>query len=301
MQQDEMWTGTLCGGEARWVAARTTLTVEEASRRHQASPVAAAAIGRLMTGALLLAATFKSEGEITLRLLGDGPLQGVLAVANRQGTVRGYAKDPQAAVPLKRPGKLDVAAAVGLGELAVSRELDNGEYYTGTAPLVSGEIAEDIAEYLLRSEQIPSAVLLGVKIEKDHHIAAAGGLLLQLLPEASESTVQALEERASELQAGISQLAAEEKDMDGYVARLLGDHPFTVNERRRVAFACSCSQSKLADILIRLGEKEIAALIAQGKAEIVCHFCNERYAFAAEELRALQERAGSAQEKPYED
>ena len=173
-QHDELWIGTMLEGKARWVAVRTTDTVEEARRRHVMSPVATAALGRLMTGALILACSLKGEESITLRLLGDGPLEGVVAVANAQGEVRGYVREPLVDLPLKASGKLDVAKAVGLGELAVSRSLQNGEVYTGMVPMVSGEVAEDLVHYLLTSEQIPSALLLGVLVEKDYHVAGAG-------------------------------------------------------------------------------------------------------------------------------
>lgn len=188
---DELLIGTMLEGKARWVAVRTTDTVEEARRRHGMSPVATAALGRLMTGTLILASSLKGDESITLRLLGDGPLKGVVAVGNAQGEVRGYVKEPLVDLPLKDSGKLDVGAAVGLGELAVSRSLQNGEVYTGMVPMVSGEIAEDLVHYLLTSEQIPSAMHLGVLVEKDYHVAGAAGLLIQPLPGASEGDIQA--------------------------------------------------------------------------------------------------------------
>src|SRR5665648_463132 len=161
MQHDELLIGTMLEGKARWVAVRTTDTVEEARRRHGMSPVATAALGRLMTGTLILACSLKGDESVTLRLLGDGPLAGVVAVGNAQGEVRGYVGEPLVDLPLKASGKLDVGSAAGLGELAVSRSLQNGEVYTGMVPMVSGEIAEDLVHYLLASEQIPSAMLTG--------------------------------------------------------------------------------------------------------------------------------------------
>jgi molecular chaperone Hsp33 len=283
-----MWMGTLCNGQARWVAARTTHTVEEARIRHQAAPAAIAALGRLMTGTLLLGATFKNAGDITARLLSDGPLRGALAVGNRLGQVRAYAQNPQADAPPKRPGKLDVAAVVGQGEFAVSRPMDNGAYYTGTVPIISGEIAEDFAHYLLHSEQIPSAVLLGVLVETDLHVAGSGGLLLQPLPEADESTLQALEACVARLGAGISVLVAEDEDMSAYVDRCMGTLPYRVQEKTSVQFTCSCAKQKLTDVLASLGDEELANLIAQGEAEVVCHFCNERYLFSREELLKIR-------------
>lgn len=294
MQKDELWIGTMLEGRARWVLVRTKDTVEEARRRHGMSPVAAAALGRLMTGALILASALKGEESITLRLLADGPLDGVVAVANALGEVRGYVGEPLVDLPLKSSGKLDVATAVGSGELAVSRSLQNGEVYTGMVPLVSGEIAEDLVHYLLTSEQIPSALLLGVLVEKNYHVAGAGGFLIQPLPGASEEDIQAIEGRIEELGIGISELVAQSETMDELLISLMGQIPYHVLERRGAKFSCSCSKSRLTDTLVSLGKKEIADLISDGKAEMVCHFCNERYLFEVDELKQILERIEKA-------
>ncbi|EGW38640.1 Hsp33 family molecular chaperone HslO [Desulfosporosinus sp. OT] len=291
MQHDELWIGTMLEGKARWVAVRTTDTVEEARRRHGMSPVATAALGRLMTGALILASSLKGEESITLRLLGDGPLEGVVAVGNAQGNVRGYVREPRVDLPLKATGKLDVATAVGHGELAVSRSLQNGEVYTGMVPLVSGEIAEDLVHYLLTSEQIPSAMLLGVLVEKDYHVAGAAGFLIQPLPGATEEDIQAIERLLEQLQVGISELVAQSLGMEELLDHLMGELPYHVLERRAVGFSCTCSKARLSDTLVSLGEKEIANLISDGKAELVCHFCNENYLFNKDELQQIWERA----------
>jgi molecular chaperone Hsp33 len=290
MQHDELWIGTMLEGMARWVAVRTTDTVEEARRRHGMSPVATAALGRLMTGALILASSLKGEESITLRLLGDGPLEGAVAVGNAQGEVRGYVREPLLDLPLKASGKLDVATAVGLGELAVSRSLQNGEVYTGMVPMVSGEIAEDLVHYLVTSEQIPSAMLLGVLVEKDYHVAGAGGFLIQPLPGATEEDIQAIEGQLGRLGVGISELAAQSQCMDELLDQLMGQLPYHVLERREVGFACTCSKARLSDTLVSLGKKEIADLISDGKAEMVCHFCSEKYSFNKEELQQIWER-----------
>ena len=290
MQHDELLIGTMLEGKARWVVVRTTDTVEEARRRHVMSPVATAALGRLMTGALILACSLKGDESITLRLLGDGPLEGVVAVGNAQGEVRGYVREPLVDLPLKAFGKLDVAKAVGLGELAVSRSLQNGEVYTGMVPMVSGEIAEDLVHYLLTSEQIPSALLLGVLVEKDYHVAGAAGFLIQPLPGAAEGDIQAIESQLGQLRVGISELVAQSQSMDELLDRLMGKLPYHVLERRVVGFSCMCSKARLSDTLVSLGEKEIADLISDGKAEMVCHFCNEHYSFDVEELQQILER-----------
>ena len=290
MQHDELLIGTMLDGMARWVAVRTTDTVEEARRRHGLSPVATAALGRLMTGALILASSLKGDESITLRLLGDGPIEGVVAVGNAQGNVRGYVGEPLVDLPLKDSGKLDVGSAVGLGELAVSRSLHNGEVYTGMVPMVSGEIAEDLVHYLLTSEQIPSAMLLGVRVEKDYHVLGAAGLLIQPLPGATEKDIQAIESQIGQLGAGISELVAQSQSMEKMLDQLMGQLPYHVLERRAVKFSCMCSKERLSDTLVSIGKKEIADLISDGKAEMVCHFCNEHYQFTREELQQISER-----------
>ncbi|EHQ91453.1 Hsp33 family molecular chaperone HslO [Desulfosporosinus youngiae] len=291
MQHDELWIGTMLEGNARWVLVKSTDTVEEARRRHGMSPLATAALGRSMTGALVLASSLKGEENVTLRLLGDGPLGGVVAVGNARGEVRGYVREPLVDLPLKASGKLDVGTAVGRGELTVSRSLQNGEVYTGMVPLVSGEIAEDLVHYLLSSEQIPSAMLLGVLVEKDYHVAGAGGLLIQPLPGAPEEDIQAIENQLGRLQTGISELVAQSESMEELLSHLLGKLPYHVLERRPVGFTCMCSKERLSGTLVSLGKKEIADLISDGKAEMVCHFCNEHYQFSMDELQEIWERA----------
>ncbi|TGE40135.1 Hsp33 family molecular chaperone HslO [Desulfosporosinus fructosivorans] len=290
MQHDELLIGTMLEGRARWVAVRTTDTVEEARRRHGMSPVATAALGRLMTGTLILASSLKGDESITLRLLGDGPLKGVVAVGNAQGEVRGYVQEPLVDLPLKDSGKLDVGAAVGRGELAVSRSLQNGEVYTGMVPMVSGEIAEDLVHYLLTSEQISSAMLLGVLVEKDYHVAGAGGLLIQPLPGATEEDIQAIESQLGQLDTGISELVAQSQSMDEMLERLMGQLAFHVLERREVEFSCTCTKDRLSDTLVSIGKEGIADLITDQKAEMVCHFCNEHYQFTLEELQQISGR-----------
>jgi len=291
MQHDELLIGTMLDGMARWVAVRTTDTVEEARRRHRMSPVATAALGRLMTGTLILASSLKGDESITVRLLGDGPLKGVVAVSNAQGEVRGYVQEPLVDLPLKNSGKLDVGSAVGLGELAVSRSLQNGEVYTGMVPMVSGEIAEDLVHYLLTSEQIPSAMLLGVLVEKDYHVGGAAGLLIQPLPGATEEDIQAIESQLGQIGVGISELVARSQSMAEMLEQLMGQLPYHVLERRAVEFSCTCSKERLSDTLVSIGEKGVADLIADGRAEMVCHFCNEHYLFTLEELQQISEQA----------
>lgn len=288
---DEMWLGTLLEGQARWVVTRATDLVEEARRRHQTSPVATAALGRLMTGSLLLASSLKGNENITIRLLGDGPLGGVVAVGNAHGEVRGYVHEPFADLPLNEKGKLDVAQAVGQGEFAVSKSLENGENYTSTVPLVSGEIAEDLVHYLLKSEQISSAALLGVLVERNYQVTGAGGLLIQLLPGASEECIDKIEEQLKKLDQGISKIAVESHSMDEMVQTLLGDLSYQVLEKRPAGFHCTCSKERLGATLMSLGREGLKEILEDKQAELVCHFCNEHYLFDEKELIELYEQA----------
>lgn len=291
MYTDELWIGTLLNGEARWVIAGTTNAVEEASSRHHTTPVATAALGRLMSASLLLASSLKDDEALTLRLLGDGPLGGVLAIGNAQGEVRGYVHEPNVDLPLNATGKLDVAGAVGAGEFVVSRSLANGETYTGMVPIVSGEIAEDLVHYLLNSEQIPSAALLGVLVEKDYHVAGSAGLMIQLLPDASEETIQSVENHLAKQNLGISQVAAESTSMEGLVQDLIGDLQYHVLEKRPVKFQCNCTKERVSGALISLGREGFEEILEDKQAELICHFCNEHYQFDEEELRELYEKA----------
>lgn len=290
-RHDEIWVGTLLQGEARWVVARTTDLVEEARKRHQTSPVATAALGRLMTGALLLASSLKGEEELTIRLLGDGPLGGVVAVGNAQGEVRGYVHEPFVELPLNEKGKLDVAQAVGQGEFAVSKSLKNGENYTSMVPLVSGEIAEDLVHYLLTSEQILSAALLGVLVERDFQVAGAAGLLIQLLPGASEACIEKIEEQLKGLTQGISKIAVESSSMEEIVQTLLGGLSYQVLEKRPAGFHCTCSKERIEATLISLGQEGFEEILEDQQAELICHFCNEHYHFDEKELIELYEQA----------
>ncbi len=281
---DELWLGTMLNNEVRWVILNITKTVREAAKRHQTTPVATAALGRLMGASLLLSSSMKGNEAVTLRLLGDGPIGGVVAIGNAAGEVRGYVREPLVDLPLNPQGKLDVAQAVGAGEFVVNRSTGNGEGYTGTVPIVSGEIAEDLVHYLMNSEQIPSAALLGVLVEKDLEVAGSGGLLFQLLPGASEESIQALEKRLAQFAQGISSIAAESASMEEFVATLMGDLEYQVLEKRPVRFQCNCSKERVSSTLISLGKDGLKEIVEDKQAELICHFCNEHYNFTEAEL-----------------
>lgn len=284
-------------GNLRVVAADTGDVVEEARLRHGLSPTATAALGRAMTGALLLAQLLlKTPKErLALRLEGDGPLGGGVAEADPMGGVRGYVKNPQAEVPLREDGKLNVGAAVGRGFLRVDRSLPSGDVYTSTVPLVSGEIAEDLAHYLWQSEQIPSALLLGVRVRGEGEVEAAGGIAVQVLPGASEEVLGRLEanlkafgpltERLRKeglegaLEALFQGLGLERTDL-----RALGYPENEIPAR----FRCRCNREKALEALVFFTPEEREDMIVRdGGAEVVCHWCGAVYRFSPEEIRTL--------------
>lgn len=287
MAKDELWLGTMLDGKARWALALTTNTVEEARRRHNMTPVATAALGRTMTGALLIASTLKGEEKLTVRFLGDGPLGGVVAVADASGQVKGYVQDPLCDLPLNEAGKLDVGKAIGSGNLVVDRSLENGEIYTGTVPIVTGEVGDDLVQYLLQSEQIPSALLLGVLVGRDYHAESAAGFLIQLLPDSREEDIEKIEELIGHLTGGISGPAKKQGEMEKLLSFLMRDADYKILDKRDLSFRCTCSKERLADTLKLLDKSEVADLVADGGAELVCHFCNEHYHFSRQELEDI--------------
>ena len=282
-------------GAFRVLAAETTDAVEEARRRHGLSPTATAALGRALTGAALLAFLLSKtpRERVTLKIEGEGPLGHLVAEAGVDGRVRGYVGHPEADVPLSEKGKLDVGRLIGPGELRVMRSLPNGEIYDSSVPLVSGEIAEDLAHYLLKSEQIPSAVLLGVRVSPEGPVEAAGGMVVQVLPGAPEEAVARLEENLKDLP-GFSALL-KEKSLTGAVREVLKGldfEPTDLGEGVQVRFACRCDREKARDSLRFFGPEELREMAEEGGAEVVCRWCGEVYRFSPEELRALIADAG---------
>jgi len=274
-------------GQFRVFAAVTTGLVEEARRRHDTWPVASAALGRGLTAGLLLGANLKGDDLLTLRILGDGPLGAIVVTANAEGEVRGYVQEPHIDLPATPEGKLPVGAAVGRGFLYITKDLGLKEPFTGSVELVSGEIGEDVAQYLLTSEQTPSAVSLGVLVGPDASVRASGGLIIQLLPGASEKILSHLEKCLLEMPP-VSSLVNLEMTPEEIVARAVNGLDIRYLEKNPVRFACKCSREKVGDILAAMGKKEIVKLLQeQGKAEVICHFCGERYIFEAPDLKAI--------------
>lgn len=274
------------------VAGITTQLVRDAQMRHALSPTAAAAVGRLMSGAALLGSSLKGGERISLQISGDGPLQGLAAEAWLvEGGVgaRGYARKPQADVQLNERGKFDVAAAVGAGTLQVTKSYEGGQPYVGVVPLYSGEIAEDLAAYLVNSEQIPSVVALGVLADPSG-VTAAGGLVAQVLPGADERTVAALEERALAMPP-VTKLIANGGRVEDLLQALAGTAMLRGHRTMDVRFACRCTREKVETALTGLGADEMRKLGRErAETEATCEFCKKTYVFTSAEVLALAER-----------
>jgi molecular chaperone Hsp33 len=274
-------------GSVRGLAAVTTDLVEEARLRHGTLPTATAALGRTLTAALLLGGLLKTEERVSLQFSGDGPLGGILADATPEGTVRGFVSRPRTHLP-PRGGKLDVGGAVGRGFLCVMRvPRGEGPPYRSVVPLVSGEIGQDVASYLVNSEQTPSVVAIGVFVHADGRVGAAGGYLLQAMPDAQPATLDRLEENVGAAPPP-SDLVRSGADAPGILGRLLAGFDTHLLEERDVRFACRCSRARVESAILAMGRAEILdALTTDGHAEVVCEFCGARYVLDQSELRAL--------------
>ncbi len=289
--QDAVHRATAADGTVRAFVVVSTQTVEDARIRHTTSATATAALGRSLTAAALLGAGLKDGQTVLLRVLGDGPIGGVIAQADAEGHVRGYAVHPQADLPQTDHRKLDVGGLVGRrGMLHVTRDLGLRTPYHGSAPLVSGEIAEDLASYLVTSEQIPSVVALGVLVAPDLRVLAAGGLCIQVLPGTRAGVVDALEARARRLPP-ITQMMSAGRTPEEILAACLGDLEPHIGDPTPLAFHCRCSRERVEGTLLMLGIEELETLLAQeGRAEVTCRFCGDRYVLGKDEVRALIDR-----------
>jgi molecular chaperone Hsp33 len=290
---DQLIRATAAEGGIRAVGVITTRLTDEARRRHKLSYVATAALGRTMSAGLLLASSMKREGSrVNIRVKGDGPLGGILVDAGLDGTVRGYVENPSIELPPNAKGKLDVGGAVGHeGFLYVIRDVGYGYPYSSTVELVSGEIGDDIANYLVTSEQTPSALVVGVFVEAQG-VTASGGILIQVLPKAArdEALVQTLEARVAQL-SGFTPLLQAGKTLPEIFEQLLGDMGLVIlPEIQMVRFHCGCSFDRVLGALKMLGEEELQDMIEKDDgAEATCHFCGEVYQASSHELAQLIE------------
>jgi molecular chaperone Hsp33 len=294
---DTLVHGTAAEGTVRCMAAVTTRLVAEAARRHQTTPTVTAALGRTLTGTLLLGSSLKELDRLTVQITGDGPIGGITAEANASGQVRGYVRHPEAHVALNSDtGKLDVKGVVGKGMFYVTREsgYDVGLYrepYRGAVPIISGEIAEDFAYYLTKSEQIPSAVMLGVLLRADEagtpYVAAAGGLMIQIMPGADEKTVAAIESSVSRTPQTTTMIREGARPRE-LLRSALGPIEFEILDERPASFACSCSYERALSLISSIDRQELEAMLREDRGAVMtCHFCNESYRIDEAELERI--------------
>ncbi|MEP6924954.1 MAG: Hsp33 family molecular chaperone HslO [Pyrinomonadaceae bacterium] len=291
--KDHLIHGIAADETVRCVAAVTTNTVREAAARHETAPTATAAFGRLLTGTLLLGATYKDFDRLTVRLDCRGIIEGIVAETNNRGGVRGYVKNPAADAPLNANGKYDVRAIVGQGMFYVTREAgyDIGLYrepYQGSVPITSGEISEDFAYYLAKSEQIPSAVLTGVLVNQARdEVLAAGGVLIQMMPGADEKIIAEIE-RAILAAPATTSAVYEGATASELLKNALGAIDFTVLEEKAICFECNCSFERAVSIISSIDRTELEAMLREDKgAALICHFCNNKYVLDSAKLEEI--------------
>lgn len=275
-------------GTIRAYAVRSTEAVGEMQHRHAMWPTATAAVGRTMTATLMMGAMLKGEEKLTVKVQGGGPIGSIVCDANAKGQVRGYATNPQTHFDLNTQGKLDVRRAVGVdGMLAVVKDIGLRDYFTGQVPIISGEIAEDFTQYFVVSEQVPSAVGLGVLVNPDNSVKAAGGFIIQVMPGATNETITEVEKRISTV-APISSLIERGLTPEEILGEVLGTDNVEIIDNQPVAFSCECSKERFGKALISLGEQELSEMLEEdGQAEAECHFCSEKYLFLKEELEGF--------------
>jgi molecular chaperone Hsp33 len=290
---DKLVRGNSTDGSIRVFATVTTDLVNEAHRIHQSSATASAALGRLLTAAAIMGAQLKNEDDsVTLQINGDGPLGILIAVTDSSSRVRGYMANPQADLPLNKKGKLDVGGAIGKGYLSVIRDLGMKEPYIGRTPLVTGEVAEDLTYYFAKSEQLPTAIALGVLVDTDLSIKAAGGYMIQLMPEATEETAEKLTEIIYKLPPVTDMITEGMGAEDIAFAVTNGFDMLIETNCPEPKYECKCSRERMERALISIGKKELRDLIdEQGEAEMCCQFCDKKYNFDKAELESLYENA----------
>jgi molecular chaperone Hsp33 len=292
-EPDTLVHGTAADGTVRCIAAVTTNTVKEAANRHKTAPTATAAFGRTLTGALLLGATYKDFDRLTVKIDGNGPIDAIVAEANSRGGVRGYVNTPEADVPLNAAGKFDVRGVVGEGFFYVTREAgyDIGLYkepYRGSVPIVSGEIGEDFAYYLMKSEQIPSAVMLGVLINPAHDtVLASGGVIIQMMPGAAENTISEIERAIIESPSTTALIHEGARPVD-LLKHALGKVDFEILEEKPVGFQCTCSRERAFVLIASIERAELESMLREDQGAVLhCHFCNNEYRLNAEDLEKI--------------
>lgn len=285
---DYIVRATAANSQIRAFAATTRELVEYARAAHNTSPVATAALGRLLTAGSMMGIMMKGDKDLlTLQIHASGPLNGMTVTADAKGNVKGYVGNPNVVIHANEKGKLDVAGAVGIGFMNVIKDMGLKEPYLGQTELQTSEIAEDLTYYFATSEQVPSSVGLGVLMEKDNTVKQAGGFILQLMPFTEEEVINRLEENLKRV-TSVTGMLEEGKTPEGILETLLEGFDIEINDRVPTQFHCNCNKERVEKALISIGRKEIQEMIDEGKEiEMNCHFCNKNYKFSVEDLKRI--------------
>ena len=288
---DYIVRATAADNQIRAFAATTRDVVETAREHHGTSPVATAALGRLLTAGTMMGSMMKNDTDmLTLQIRGDGPLGGITVTADAHGDVKGYVLNPEVMLPPKN-GKLDVGGAVGIGLLNVIKDMGLKEPYVGQTILVTSEIAEELTYYFANSEQVPSSVGLGVLMEKDNTVRRAGGFIIQLMPFAEEKTIDKLEENLKKV-TSVTELLDKGYTPEQLLEELLGNLGLEITDTMPSRFYCNCSKERVEQAVVSIGRKDIQEMIDEGEdIEVKCHFCNTAYTYTIEELKEIIKRS----------
>lgn len=288
MMKDHLVIATSSNDTVRIYTALTTETVESARKIHDSWPTATAALGRVLTGTLITGVMSDNPYRLTVKFSGDGPLGTVIAVSNRRGEVKGYVDNPHVDLSLNQSGKLDVGAAIGSGTLTVVKDYGLKNPYHGVVPLQNGEVALDFAYYFAKSEQTPSAVSLGVLVEPDGTVKAAGGLIIQLMPGASEEKIGSIEAKLAQLPP-ITTLLNSGITPAGIISEIVGPTEVKILEELDLRYRCDCSRERFLGPLLSINPSELEEVFReQGQVEVRCHFCNRYYHYELSELKVDQ-------------
>lgn len=289
--KDYIVRATAANNQVRAFAATTKQVVETARQRHNTSPVATAALGRLLTGGAMMGSMMKNETDmLTIKVKGNGPLGGMTVTADSKANVKGYAENPEAMVPAKN-GKLDVGGAVGIGIMQVIKDMGLKEPYVGDTMLVTSEIAEDLTYYFASSEQVPSSVGLGVLMEKDNTVKCAEGFIIQMMPFAQEETIAQIEENLKNV-TSVTELLEKGYTPEQLLEALLGNVGLEITDTIPTQFYCNCSKERVEKAVASIGRKDIQEMIDDGKdIEVKCHFCNTAYNYTVEDLKKILKRS----------
>lgn len=290
--KDYIVRATAANSQVRAFAATTREMVETARQRHNTSPVATAALGRLLTAGAMMGSMMKNEKDLlTIQIKCDGPIQGLTVTADIAGNVKGYVENPDVMLPPSPKGKLDVATALGLGVLNVIKDMGLKEPYVGQTILMTSEIAEDLTYYFATSEQVPSSVGLGVLMEKDNTVKQAGGFIIQVMPFVEEAVVAKLEENIAKIEP-VTSMLDKGYTPEQILETVLEGFDVEFNDTMPTAFHCNCSKLRVEKALISIGKKDIQEMIDDGKdIEMHCHFCNTSYQFSVEELKEILKKS----------